>query len=226
MSASIDLYVDVQSLPGRIVGGLSGGSPPVLTTLHQGSKLPLRIFPVKPTGMVSSGTPYVSVPVSLFSDIKVAVGPRSGSTTPYAQAGAGTSDLFTAQTAADSDGLKDYWYGTLNLNTTELNSAVGSLESLQAFLEIQLGVSGSYRIVYQGPVVIAASVITPSGAVSLPSAAAEYLTRDEIFALFVAWDSTGLAANRGRNIVLVSPDGASKRELGVADDKGAIDNLI
>jgi hypothetical protein len=225
MSAYIDLYIDVQSLPGRLVGGLTGGNPPVLTSLHQGSRLPLRIFPVKPTGLISSGSTYTAISVSDFSAIKIAVGPRAGTGSPYAQAGAGTSYAFTAQTSADADGLSNYFYGELNLNTTELNSAVGTAESIQAYLEVHLAIAGAYRVVYQVPVIIAASVIPVSGSVSLPTAASEYLTRDEIFALFVAWDSSAVTANRGRNIILLSPDGASTRELGVDDAKTPVDNL-
>ena len=149
MSASIDLYIDLQSPPRRLLGGLTGASPPILTTLHQGSRIPLRIFPVKATGLVSSGSPYAAVDVTSFSDLKVAVGARAGTGSPYAQAGAGTSYTFTAQSFADSEGLSNYFYGELNLNTTELNSAVGTADSINAFLEIHLAVAGAYPVVFQ-----------------------------------------------------------------------------
>lgn len=224
MSATLDLYIDISSTPAKIVAPLTGGRAPSITGFYQGSRLQVRVFPVKATGAVASAA-YAAIPVSLFSGIKLAIGPRAGAVSPYALAGDGSSYTFTAQSTADADGIKDYWYGELNLNTTEMNSAISTRESIACQFEVQLGVSGAYRTMLQLDVTIWAAVIDPSGAISLPTSADQYLTLAQALAQFVAWNSIPVTANRGKTIVLVSPDGAKTREIGIANDGTPTDNL-
>lgn len=220
----VDLYVDTQSQPGKLVPGLTGSAQPVFSGLMQYSHVHLRIFPVKPTGQIISAA-WASVPVSSFGGIKLAIGVRKGSASPYAVAGVGTAYAFTAQSTADSEGLKDYWYGELNLNTTEMNSAVGTAESILCHFEIAVSVAATYRTVLQIPVTVYSACIDPGGAITLPTSAAEVYTKEEVAALFVPRDARSFPSLAGATIILVSPDGASTRELGVADDKSATDNL-
>lgn len=225
MSAAIKLYIDVQSQPGKLVGNLAGAAPPPFAQLVQGSKLNMRVYPVRPTGLVN-GNAYSQIPVTSYGDIKVALGVRLGTGTIYAQAGAGTSDTWGQQITADAAGEKDYFYGILNLNTSNLNAALTSVDTVQAYFEVHLSVAGNYSIVYQQQVTILSAVIDPSGAVSLPLAASEYYTKAELDALFVPWDSRGRAANQGKNITLVSPSGTRTRALGVGDTGEGLDYVV
>lgn len=224
MNPDVDLYIDIQSQPGRMLAGLNGGNPPQFTGFFQGQHLQLRIWPVRPSG-TSIGNAFTPVPLTAFDGIKIAVGKRAGTPTPLALAGMGTSYPFAAQTTPDSDGVSGYWSGELNLNTTAMNTEIGSNDTATAWLEIVVVRSGNPRVILQQQITITAVVLDPSGAVSLPGAATEYFTKDEIRALFVPWDARNRAECSGRRIILTSPAGTATREIGVADDGSGVDNL-
>lgn len=223
LSPYVDLYIDIQRQPGKLVPGNGGGQPEVLG-FFQGSHIPLRIFPMRSTGKISTAA-HAACAITGFGDVRVAVGDRAGSGSPLALAGAGSSYTATAVSTPDADGLSNYWQLELNLNTNELNTAIGTASERACFLEVSVSVGGSFRVVLQIPITIWASVYDQAGAISLPTASTEYYTKAELDALVVFWDNRAKAANAGKTILLTSPSGNTIRELGIANDGTPTDNV-
>lgn len=211
MALALEMYLDC--LEGRLVKGLSNQDEFVFNTIYQGSALQMRVYPVLPT---YSGLPPFYSKISLTNlDLQVVLGPRAG-----ADAIKAAQYTWTKQTTNDSEGKSGYFYATLDLNTTDLNTAIGSLDSIRYYLEFRISESAVWRVAHQREVTVVSVVKDPSGAASIPTPAAGYYTIAEIQNLFVR--KIGLA---GETIILTSPDGASTRQLGCNDDKSGMDNI-
>jgi hypothetical protein len=204
-AAPINIYNDIVN--NVIVLGLNNGGLVELNRrkLYQGSKLPIRYYPVQPT---NSLTPpfFTLVPLAGLS-LDICVGPRAGSESLLARNNAWT---------ATSQG---YFEGTLNLNTSELNTAIGSADTYSTFIEINLTDSGEERVTYQETIGLIPVVKGPGTAASLPTAAVEYLTAAQQRVEFVRWFNNPA----GNTIELLSPDGTRYRLLGVNNDGTALD---
>lgn len=213
MAASdISLYNDIVN--NRLILGLNNAGSFSLPSQFQGSKLSLRYYPVVPT--------YSATP-PFFSQIDIS------SISPYLYIGpnAGTTALLASQetwTTVLTQAPFGYFAATLDLNTTQLNSALGSLASLDSLIEIHISEAGVRRVVYQGSVTVRATVYDIGGAVTLPSAAASYPTWIEALATFVKWNNN-TANDAGKVITLISPSATKFRSIGVNDDGSALDDV-
>lgn len=206
MSSVINLYNDVAN--NRLVGGLSSKEAVALRNSYQGETLSFRIFPVVPIVGVVIAPFYAQVPVA---DIlyRMAIGPRAGATSLLA-----AQATWTPVSGPDADGISNYLEADLDLNTTAMNTAIGSLSTYgDAFFELQFSISSApWRVGYQAPFSITATVMDISGAIVLPIPAASYPTWEQVGASFVR--RVGLA---GENYSMMSPDGTKVVLFGVND---------
>lgn len=221
MADAIDLYLDISTPQGRLVKSLNDASSPAFGPFYQGALLNLRIFPVVPTGAGALPPFYSKVPLANLN-LYVVVGPAAGSESIKA-----AQYVWSKQTSNDSEGVSGYFYSDgLDLNTTDMNTAIGSNPNYLTKIEflLQRG-SGNFTAVFQADITILAAVKDPGSAASNPTPALSYLTKDECLNLFVMWDNRLRAANAGKAPILVSPDGSHTRELGVDNDGAPTDNL-
>ena len=220
MADSIDLYLDMSTPQGGLFPSLNSLTPVVLGPFYQGQLLSLRVYPVKRISGAAIAPFLAKLPITTL-DLQVVVGPAAG-----AEAIKAAQYTWTKQTVNDSDGASGYFYADLDLNTTDMNTAVGSAESFPTKIEFLISrASGGFTAAHQADIVVKSVVKTPGSAASIPTPAASYLTRDECYALFVMWDNRVRAANAGRAPILVSPDGSHTREIGVDNDGSPTDNL-
>lgn len=153
----------------------------------------IKYFPVVPSG--NTLRPWTQVAVGNLT-VKMGIGPITGAEVRLA-----AQDTWTPVTTADSASYNNYLTATLNLNTTLLNAALTG-DTLSSYFEIQLGESGVYRVVYQTPITVKATVIDSSGTATLPQAAASYYTKDEIDNGFVKFSNAA-----GAGVIITSPNG-------------------
>lgn len=222
MADAVEIYIDVSTPQGRMVKSLDSQATLTIGPFYQGSVIPMRVWPVISTGATVSGPFFSKLPLTTL-DFQLVLGPRAGSESILA-----AQYTWTKQVAVDSEGKSGYFYANFDLNTTALNTAIGSADTYDsAYLEFRLSRAGAnYTPIFQFKPSILAVVKDPASASSTPTPTPSYLTRDECFNLFVMWNNTSApgGANNGRNIILASPDGTHTRELGVGDDSSPIDN--
>lgn len=208
-TAFIELYNDITNgrlIIGPTASGWDGQSFKLAETkIYQGSKLPIRYYPIKPAGQYS----YVYVSLDGLA-LDIALGPRAG-----AEAILARQNIWTPS----DDGR--YFEATLNLNTTEMNNAIAAADTFSTWFEINLSIAGAFRPTYQEQISLQSVVIGPSGAANLPTAAVEYLTAAQLRAEFVRFSGN----RNGATIELPSPDGASFRLIGCNNNKTAQDEV-
>lgn len=175
----LNLYNDIVN--NRLVEGLNSRASVSLREFFQGETVSIRIFPVRPIAGAVVAPFFESVTVSAMS-YRLSIGPAAGAESLKAY-----QDTWTAQTSADSAGLSNYLYADLDLNTTELNTAIGSDSTYTASLfELQFSDnSAPYRIGYQGPFTLRSVVRDVSGAASLPTPSASYPDWNQANATYV-----------------------------------------
>lgn len=219
MADAIEIYLDLSTPLGAAVKGLDDPTPFSFSSFYQGALLPLRVFPVSRTANLRLAPYYAKLPIDAML-LRVLVGPRAGTTSILA-----AQYTWTQQLTADADGKSGYFYGDLDLNTSAMNTAIGTAETYSTFIEFQLSRNGgTWTPVFQTTLSITATVLDPTGAVSVPTPAPTYLTADQCFAVFALWNNTLRPSNAGRTIILTSPDGTKSREIGVGNDGALIDN--
>jgi hypothetical protein len=200
-SPVIELWNDIEN--NVLVLGLNNAGTVELNKrkIYQGSKLCLRWYPVKPTNNRTAPF-FVKVPLDGLT-LDIGIGPR-----------AGAEALLARQNVWAPNNQEGCLEATLNLNTSEMNNALGSSDSLSTYFEIVLSVNGDDRPVYQEAITVLPRVVGPAGSSNLPTAAVEYLTAAQIRAEFVRWTDNppGLA------LELTSPDGTRIRYLGVRNN--------
>lgn len=219
MADAIELFIDVSTPTGAAVKSLSDRSAFALGPFYQGSLLKLRVYPVVPTG---SGTlpPFFAKVAIDNIEMLVTVGPRAGT-----EAIKAAQYVWSKQLTADSEGKSGYFYADLNLNTTDLNNLISTNDTITTFFEVQFSrAGGAYSPVFQSQITLLAVVKDPGSAASIPTPTIEYLTVAQGDNKYVQWRNDLIPANAGRNIVLLSPDSARTRELGVGNDGEPIDN--
>lgn len=206
-SPVIELWNDIDNnklVVGPVTNGKWDTTPVTLAArkIYQASQLSIRWNPIKPDGQFS----FIKVPVSGIT-LDIAIGARAGVEAILAR-----QNVWTAH----ADG---YLYATLNLNTTDLNTAIGSNDALATYFEISMTENGNARPVYQELINITSVVIGPAGSSALPAAASQFYTKEQIDAIFVKF--TGNPA--GATIELPSPDSAHSRLIGCNNDGSAMD---
>lgn len=210
MAAEITIYIDI--INRRLVKGLDNSDLFPFTEAYGCSQLNLAVIPVMPT-YAPTGGKFTKVDISGLT-LKCYVGPRAG-------ASAVKASQTTWTKVYDPGVTTGKFTAELDLNTSEMNTAIGSNDSYSSFVEFWLTENGMARQVYQGPFTVYAAVFDSTGS-ALPTSASNYLTREECIEMFVRF--FGNAA--GKTIETVSPDGASSRITGCNNDKSAKDDLI
>lgn len=213
MAATLDLYND--TVNGTLVLGLSDRAPLQLSEFYQGSKIQVRYYPIKPIEARVIAPFYTNLDLDQLT-LEIAIGARAGAEDLLAYQGTWSKQYNSGSSGAG------YMHATLDLNTSEMNTEIGSSDAITSHLEIKLSESGVARVVYQRPIRINSVVLGPSGAASLPTPTAEYFTKAEIMELMAR-----LGVNpAGRTITLSSPDNSKFRIIGVRNDGSAQDDLI
>jgi len=212
MSAAITLYLDVENK--ALVTSLTNSSSfRGLATAYQYAYFNFYVVPVRPNGNIT-GTIYEKLDLDNLT-IKMAIGARAGGEDLLAYTAPGS---WTKVYDSGSSG-PGYFSGAFDLNTTELNTAMGSSDSISSFFEIQLGDSSNYRTAYNAGITIYATVMTSGSAATLPTTADQFYTKEEVAGLFAKLYGS-------ETITLQSPDGTRFRTLGIDNDGNAIDDLI
>lgn len=214
MAAELVLYNDIQNR--RLVQGLTRDAAVQVRDLYQGEQLSIKWYPVVPTGTVT-GDRFSKVALATLS-LAMYIGPRAG-------ADAIKAYQTTWTPVYDETGTTGYFSGSIDLNTTEMNAAIGTADEITSlYLEIKLTESGATRVVHQSQLRIVSVVKDPSTSASLPTAAQNYLTREECMAMFVQWANTTPAVY-GKPVVLTSPNGIHTLTLWV-DNDGIVHNDV
>lgn len=205
VSAQLDLYNDIVN--NRMVVAKTDPTPFQIPQWYQYSQIGIRYYPLRPVGVTLP--PYFSNVLLASLTLQIAIGPRAG-----VEALLANQATWTKQYSADGSGT-GYMYGTLDLNTAQMNAAMGSFDSIDSYLEVYLSDNGVPRPVFQSPIRIISTVITPGGGAALPTPAVTYYTKAEMDALFVKF----FGNPNGSTVTLPSPDGASGVIIGCNNDK-------
>ncbi len=204
MSSPVKLVIDRQAK--QLVSYL--GSVTSIPALFQSNVQDFIIQIVDPTGNLSVPNTIVDMG---GKGLRVSVG-----ATPTGSSGGPTP---LALIAGTWDSTNKWFTAALALNTTDVDTYIGSLSEKSAYFELNITESGNRNTILQSTFTIRA-VVDELGS-TVPSPTDQYLTRAESEAAF-------LKKKEGAGItwVAVSPNGIYGRELGVADDGTAIDNII
>lgn len=115
------------------------------------------------------------------------------------------------------DTANQWFTASLPLNVAAVNTALTS-DSLAVYLELN-ATTGNRATLFQGALTL--RKVIDDGSTVAPTPVDQYLTKAECLALLAK-----LIGDAGQVIVLKSPNGVYGRELGVADDGTAIDDVI
>src|SRR6185369_123730 len=185
------------------------GSVTAIPPLFQSNNQTLQISVADPTGSIS--TPYSLVDLG-SSGLRVSIGQ-----TPTGTAG-GPTPLALQDTFVWNSAGK-YFQADLALNTAAIDSYIGALDTRRAYFEVNVTLAGGRETIFQGQLDLRA--VVDELASTVPSPVDQYLTKAEILAMFLK-----IVNDAGVTATFKSPGGIYGRELGVADDGSAIDNII
>ena len=133
--------------------------------------------------------------------------------------GDGSVASVTSLTAWTWDAANLKFTGSVPFNVSGVDTLIGATGSIQAYFEINTSQAGALIPVLSGT--FALNALLDGVASSNPSPVASYLTTNDSKALF-----TLRVGEPGFRLRLTSPGSIYGRELGVADDGSAIDNII
>jgi len=212
--ATLELFCDVDN--NRLVRSLNSQEAYEFQGFYQGSQLPIKFTPVR-----SKNTPYApfftKVPIDPIS-LQIAIGPRAGAEATLAK-------QYTWSKVYDPGGSTGYLSAILDLNTTEINTALATADTFPTYFEIRMAEDGIARVVFQKPITLYAVVIGPVGNDAVPVPANQFMTSAEILALmnqFVRFTNNP----PGATITLTSELSAAQRILGARDDGSAQDDMV
>jgi hypothetical protein len=217
------VYLDISTPQGAFVGGLESfqATPPDIGPFIQGQAITFHVHPVGPIPPTEANPNPGYKHVGLAGlNFELVIGPR---------AGAGTVGLCSLDGGnwMATDGT--YWAGTIDLNTSAMNTAIGTADTLNTYLEFrikQAALSDAYKPVAQIAIVVIASVRDPNAVASPTTPDPTYLTVGQGNVLYVKWNNMNDANNFGRSVIFASPSGLRGRGLGVDDDGSPIDYSI
>jgi hypothetical protein len=176
------------------------GSVSSMPDLFQSNTVTLQVQIVDPAS-TQIGTPSI-VDMGTFG-LRAAVGPSPmGTTGPTLLA---LQDTFTW------DSANKWFTADLALNTTGVDTYIGSQPQASAFFEINLTYAGGRITILQVPLLLRAVCDELTGTVPTPTD--QYLTKAECLALFVKYIN-----DAGKTITLTSPTTGKLVELGANDD--------
>ncbi len=196
---NLDLYLDATRK--QLVYGPTSPTRIALPFFGKSDSVNLRIQLLNVNASGGYATPYTIINTATKPDgLKVSVGSLGGAS-PLASA-----DLTTF------DSTYNFFTGTLDLNTSALNTAVGSSSTYATYLEIKALDGSDYVTLASDALTIRNYVYNPAGA-TVPDPSDSYYTSAQIISGFVA--KMGAA---GDTIRLLSPDGTKAVILGCRDD--------
>lgn len=185
------------------------GSASSIPGLFQGNTQDFEItFVDPPTSLQGS---YTKADVGT-DGLRVAIGQ-----TPTGTAGGPTP--LAIQTSWTWSSSNKNFSASIALNTTDIDSYIGTAASKSAYFEVNLTTGGNRITILQTQFTLFAVVDEQTS--TTPATGDRYLTAAESIAAFVKFIN-----DNGATIVLKSPGGIYGREIGVADDGSAIDNII
>lgn len=154
--AQFDIFIDVYK--GITVTGLSNPQAVDLPILYQGDDPTLRIWLLNPTGIAA--TPYTYLDTTGLT-LQVAVGQKKGT----------GGIVYTSQLtwALNTDPTKPFFSAQLPMNTTPINTAIGSSAAVtDGFFQVVYLQSGVQTTVLEVAAPINASVIQNGGVIVPP----------------------------------------------------------
>ncbi len=212
MSAPSDLFLVANLQTGALVS--FNGSASSLPALWQYNTRNLRLQFVNPnpTTLPLGSSSYSPQNLNGYLP-RVAITPTPTGT-------GGGPAVLAIQTVFVWDNTNQWFTGSLALNTSAVDSFIAAAASATAHFEITLIQPDATRFTaFGGPVTLNAA--GDEGTSTVPTPTAQYLTADEIKALFVP---RIMAA--GDVIQFISPDGTKKAELGLANDSTWSTNYV
>lgn len=167
----LKLFVDVDRK--ALVKSATSTSGFVLPVLFQGDTIGVELtcLTANPTGGLSS--PYSKVTLTGYS-LRVGIG-----STPT---GSGTDTPAALQTSFTLNGDDTTFSGTLALNTSGINTLIGSASSVAAVFEIELTSGSEVTTIYQGAITLKADLLETGATVPTPTD--EYYTKNQSNQLF------------------------------------------
>lgn len=202
--SALNLVIDRQSR--RLVE--YSGSVSKVPDVFQGNVLDLKITVVDPSGSLGG---FSKVDLGSYG-LRVAIGATptgtSGGPTPLA-----LQNTFTWDSADKS------FSGSLECNTTAIDTFIGTAASATAYFEVNLTLAGNRITILQETFTLKAVVDEATSTAPTPTDV--YLTKAECLALFAKFVN-----DAGATIVLKSPGAIYGRELGIGDDGAPVDNII
>lgn len=196
---NLDLYLDATRK--QLVYGHTAPTRIALPFFAKYDLVNLRIQMLAVNASGGFATPYTVINSATKPDaLKVSIG-SLGAASPLASA-----DLTTF------DGTNNMFTGELNLNTSSLNTAVGSLSSYSTIFEVKALDGSDYVTLASEVLTIRNVVYNPSGT-EIPVPADSYYTSAQIVSGFVK-----KMGEAGGTIRLTSPDGTKAAILGCRND--------
>src|ERR1041385_840046 len=193
MASPLILAIDRQNC--RLVAtSLVAGSVAALPPMFQGNSRDLQITVLDPTGDLG-GTPWSKVDLSADT-IRVAIG-----ATPTGTAGGPTP--LALQTVFTWDPVKLKFSGSLGLNTTAIDTFIGTASSATAYFEVNIVDAGNRITIFQGTVQLVAVVDEATS--TAPNPTDQYFTAAESNSRFVLKQFVA-----GDAIIMVSADGTKR----------------
>ena len=191
----------------------------IFPPIYQYSLIKVRVYVVTPTN--NRKPPFYQVVNPGIVQIDLSIGPRKGD--EALKAFTPKRDFTKVLPAPANVQIRAYgdWYftGIINLNTTEMNTAVGVLDAFETFVELRLSEGSFPRATFQRSIKVTSTVKTQTGAAAAAVPVEAHYTKDEMNELIVHW--TGNVP--GRQLYLNSCGETGERVLGIDDDGQRID---
>jgi len=177
MAGELSLFIDVEQK--KLVTSFYNTAEFVLPPFMQGETVALQIFPVKRVSPASISAPHSYVSLS---GATVKVGICGGTGTPTGTQSDPTPTVIAFQDSFSA--ITNGFSGTLDLNTSDVASFLGSEASKASTFEIEITPSaGTPKKYIQVPCTIKAAVIESTSTVPTPLPL--YYTKNEVDAGFV-----------------------------------------
>lgn len=204
-TATRKLFVNLASKQLQI-SDLNGGAF-VLPAFNKYENVPFEVVFVEPD-LQAVGLPgWARVDISNLS-ISIALNDTFDDASPLAY-----QNTFT------KDETLNVFSGSLSLNTSALNTWIGSSDSKAGYFEIEIQEGTNVLKAYQATVTVKNSVAQVGATV--PSPVDEYFTKAQTTAQFVP-----KVMPAGEQITITSPGGVYQRILGIDDGGNVIDQVL
>jgi hypothetical protein len=183
------------------------GSPFTLPAFGKYENIPFDVVIVEPDLTSPGLLKFSRVPIANLS-LAMSLNDTVDDSSPLA-----SQNTFTKNTTAN------VFSGSLNLNTSGLNTWIGSLVDGTAYFEIEVTEGSNVQKIYVASVTVKQSV-APTGATT-PSPVDDYYTKAQVESQFLKPVSSA-----GVMHTILSPSGTYQRIIGVDDGGNVIDQVL